>query len=213
MNPVMTEPLAYLYLRSGQPRKALEELEKVWPEAEKGQLLSRQIGVLTAKGLAYLRMGALEDALQAAAEIRELVGAGLAKKHIRYHHYLMGMIELERKDHARAISHLTQAVDSLYAPNEALPHIQAWFISGLAQAHYEAGNLDKSREQYEKIGRLNIARLDFGDLYARSLYMLGKIAGQQGDQARAADYFRKFLDLWKNADPGLPEAAEARKQL
>ncbi|OGD18858.1 MAG: hypothetical protein A2W03_04235 [Candidatus Aminicenantes bacterium RBG_16_63_16] len=213
MNPVMSEPLAYLDLRSGQPREALQELEKVWSEAEKTQSLSWQIRILTAKGLAYLRMGAIEDALKAAAEIRELVRLGLAKKHVRFHQYLMGMIELERKNNVQAVSHLTQAVDSLYAPNEALPHIQAWFISGLAKAHYEAGNLDRSREQYEKIGLLHVARLDFGDLYARSLYMLGKIAEQQGDQARAAGHFRKFLDLWKNADPGLPEVEEARKQL
>jgi tetratricopeptide (TPR) repeat protein len=212
-NPVMTEPLAYLYLRRGQPREALNELEKVLQEARKAESFSWQIRTMAAKGLAFLRMKAVEDALKVADEIKALAQTGLNKKNVRYHLYLMAMIELERRNFGRAVSHLTQAADSLYAPNEGLPYIQAWFINALAQAHYEAANLSKAREEYEKIGFLHIARLQYGDFYAQSLYMLGKIAEQQGDQARAAEYFRKFLDLWKNADPGLPEVEDAGKRL
>jgi cytochrome c-type biogenesis protein CcmH/NrfG len=43
--------------------------------------------------------------------------------------------------------------------------------------------------------------------------MLGKIAEQQGDKARASQNYRKFLDLWKDADPGLPEVADAKQRL
>jgi tetratricopeptide (TPR) repeat protein len=209
----MTEPLAYLYLRSGQSLEALNELEKVLQDARKTESVSWQIRTLAAKGLASLQMKAVEDALKIAAEIKELAQAGLPKKGIRYHDYLMGMIELERRNSGRAIRYLTHAVDSLYSPNETFPHVHAWLISSLAKAHYEAGNLNKAREQYEKIGSLHIARLDYGDLYAQSLYMLGTIAERQGDRARAAEYYGKFLDLWKNADPGLPEVEDARKKL
>jgi tetratricopeptide (TPR) repeat protein len=213
LNPVMTEPLAYLYLRSGQSREALSELDKMLQDAVSSENLTRQIGTLTAKGLAFLQMNAVEDALKVAGEIKKLAETGLRKKNIRYHRYLMGMIELERKNHAQAVRYLTQAADSLYAPTDGLPNVQAWFISGLAKALYEAGNMEKAWEQYERIGSLHLARLDFGDFYAQSLYMLGKIAERQGDQARAAEYFRKFLSLWENADPGRPEVEDARKKL
>ena len=43
--------------------------------------------------------------------------------------------------------------------------------------------------------------------------MLAKIAEQQGDKTRAREYYRKFLDLWKDADAGLPEVEGAKARL
>jgi cytochrome c-type biogenesis protein CcmH/NrfG len=43
--------------------------------------------------------------------------------------------------------------------------------------------------------------------------MLGKIYEQQGDTAKAIEHYEKFLDLWKDADPGIAEVEDARKRL
>jgi len=53
----------------------------------------------------------------------------------------------------------------------------------------------------------------WGATYARSFYHLGLIAEQQGDKPRARAQFKKFLELWKEADKGIPEIADARKRM
>jgi cytochrome c-type biogenesis protein CcmH/NrfG len=60
---------------------------------------------------------------------------------------------------------------------------------------------------------LTTGRLGYGDIYAKSFYMLGRIAERTGDKVEAREHYQKFLDLWKDADPGIPEVEEARKRL
>ena len=43
--------------------------------------------------------------------------------------------------------------------------------------------------------------------------MLGRIYEQKGWQGKAIENFEKFLDLWKDADQGIPEVEEARQHL
>ena len=78
-----------------------------------------------------------------------------------------------------------------------------------AFAYHKSGNLDRAREEYEKIARLTIGKIDYGDIYAKSYYMLGKINEQQGNKSKAIEHYEKFLNLWKDADRGIPEIIEA----
>ena len=211
--PVQHEPLAYLYLRSGNPEEALKEFDEVLNDARKQENLTWQIITLSAKGAAYLQMKSIDKASRIADEIQELVQAGLKKKKIRYYHLLMGKIELEKNKSSRAIRSLSKAVDSLYAPEENFPKVHAFFISALAQAHFNAGHLNKAQKNYERIQSLALGRLDDGDLYAKSFYMLGKIYEQRGQKEKAIENYSKFLEFWKNADPGIAEVKDAKKSL
>jgi len=58
-----------------------------------------------------------------------------------------------------------------------------------------------------------LGRLYHGDIYTKAFYMLGKIFEEQGDIAKAIEHYKKFLDLWKDADPGIVEVEDARERL
>jgi len=87
------------------------------------------------------------------------------------------------------------------------------FADGLAAAYYAAGEMEKARLEYTEIISLTISRLYYGDIYAKSIYILGKIHEQQGDTAEAIEQYEKFLDLWKDADQGIPEVADAKERV
>ncbi len=78
---------------------------------------------------------------------------------------------------------------------------------------YSAGDVEKAQKEFEKIAGFSTGILYYGHIYARSLYMLGKIFEERGWKEKARAHYQKFLDLWKDADPGLPEVADAKKRL
>ena len=43
--------------------------------------------------------------------------------------------------------------------------------------------------------------------------MLGKIYKEQSNKTKAIEQYEKFLDLWKDAVPGIAEIEDARKRL
>jgi len=40
-----------------------------------------------------------------------------------------------------------------------------------------------------------------------------KFLNKRGDKAGASKHYQKFLDLWKDADPGQPEVQDAGQRL
>jgi tetratricopeptide (TPR) repeat protein len=201
--------LSYLHLSSGSPEKALEECSKAWKIAVDDEDLENQRLALSLKGLIHIEMKSVGEAERVADELKEMIEKGLNKKLIRFYYHLVGRIELERKNFDRAIEHLKKAL-SLSLLTDVF---DAWYRSSLAQAYYESGDLERSQEAYEGIISLPDSILWRGDIYARSFYMLGKIYEQKGWKGKAIEHYEKFLDLWKDADPGMAEVEDARKRV
>jgi tetratricopeptide (TPR) repeat protein len=206
------QSLAYIFLGSGRPERALEEATQSLRTAREIDSLSRQKRVLLAKGYAEIESGRAGDAKKTAEALRALIDQDVNKKDIRYPDLLMGKVMLNEGDYAGAIGRLIKAEELL--PFEYFfDNDQVLFMDALARAYFEQGDLDKARAGYEKITRLTIGAFYYGDIYARSFLMLGKIAERQGDKIKASENYAKFLDLWKDADPGLPEVEDAGKRL
>jgi tetratricopeptide (TPR) repeat protein len=204
--------LSYLYLRSGNLDLVLEECNKTLDTAIESNSLFRQIEALHAKGIIYLEMKSINEAKRVADELKELIERGLNKKAIRYYYNLIGMMELKKENFSNANELFKKALSLLhfqYTNDDS----HALFIDPLAFSYYKSGNLEKAREEYEGIISLTIGRIHYGDIYAKSFYMLGKIYEQQGKKDDAIEHYQKFLSLWKDADPGIAEVEDARKRL
>ncbi len=199
--------LGDLLMKTGDCATALEEYETALARAVEADDLGLQREALWKKGLAYIRLKSIENAQKMADELREMIEKGIYKKVIRLYHHLQGSIELEKGNYPLAIEYLRKATSSLGAQGYAN------YYDTLAIAFFMAGDLENAKRSYEKIVSLAWARLYDGDTLVKSYYMLGKIAEKQGDKARARENYKKFLDLWKDADPGLTEVEDTRKRL
>ena len=204
--------LAYNYLRTDNFEEALKECDKAWAIASENELLDYQRISLFFKVNIFLEMNQIDKAQQVAIELKSMIEKQLNQKLMRMSDILAGMVELRKNNSSQAIEYSNRAISSMLFQC-AVNGEQGLYLDCLAQAYYKSGDVDKARQEYEKITSLTVGRTAWGDIYAKSFYMLGKIAEQQGDKARARQNYQKFLDLWKDADPGVPEVADARKRL
>ncbi len=204
-----TRDLAYAELRSGNPERALELLDKNWKSAAEDGDLRDQRRALNRKALVYVEMGRLAEAQKASQELRAMIEQGMNKKLMRHYYHLMGMIELEKEDYPKAIEYFKKGLPLLYL----LSSMNIVYADSLGLAYYKSGNFEKAREEYERIGSHPTGRLYNGDVHAKSFYMLGKIYEQQGNTTKAIENYDKFLDLWKDADPGMVEVEDAKMRL
>jgi serine/threonine protein kinase/tetratricopeptide (TPR) repeat protein len=200
---------SYQELRSGHPDSALQELDKAWNSAVEDGSFGDQRNILLNRGLAYLERKAMSEAQDVAARLKAAVDLAPNKKLIWYSHYLTGMIELEKKNYSKAVELFNLGLPLLNADSGT----HFLFANAMGTAFNRLGDLDSARREYEKIASLGVSRLSYGDIYAKAYYQLGKISEQQGKTAEAAEHYRKFLSLWKDADPGRPEVEDARKRL
>jgi len=205
--------LVYMHLNSGQPEKALEDCDKALSAALELESFGLQRNALYFKGLTLLEMEALDETLKVANELKDLIEKGMNRKAVRYYHHLMGRIQLERESFSIAIEYFEKAISLLANQRQADSDHHALFIELLALAYYNSGNLDKAEEQYKKIISLTTGRIFYGDIYAKSFYMLGKIYEQKGWKGKAIEHYEKFLDLWQDADPGILEVEDAKKRV
>jgi tetratricopeptide (TPR) repeat protein len=83
----------------------------------------------------------------------------------------------------------------------------------LARAYQEAGEIEKAINEYERLIVFNPESNRRQLVYPKYYYRLANLYEQQGDTAKAIEHYEKFLDLWKDADPGIAEVEDARRRL
>jgi serine/threonine protein kinase/tetratricopeptide (TPR) repeat protein len=86
---------------------------------------------------------------------------------------------------------------------------------GPAYAYLKIGNLDKAVEKYTAFlqAATDVLGYEGQELWVLSHYQLGLIYERKGEPTEAAKYYARFLEIWKDADPGIPEVEDARQRL
>jgi tetratricopeptide (TPR) repeat protein len=198
--------------RYRQSEKAWEAIEKMRDLSHKRDSLWMDRLLLFTEGVHYVYIGSLEKAAYTADALREVIDQGLNTKEIRRFYLLIGLIDRKRENHSKAIEYYDKAIE-LYPAEVYEVDTPILSVFRKAESLFTMGNLDDAREEFEKILRMTFGRRNYGSFYAKSFYMLGKIYEQIGNEAKAREYFEKFLDLWKDADPGRPEVEDAKSRL
>ena len=83
----------------------------------------------------------------------------------------------------------------------------------LGRKYTDRRELEKASKEFERIILASDGNSSYEDIHAKSFYMLGKIHDRKRNKKKAVEFYEKFLDLWKDADPGIAEIKDARKRL
>ncbi len=213
----LSSRLAYMHMQTGNYKDALNVCSNALRIDMRGARLDLQRRVMYFKGLVEVAMNSLAEAQKTAAALRQSIEVGLNQKEIRFFYHLAGMIDLARNSYPEAIANFNQAISLLPHQYSRHPWLlgndRAMFLDSLALAYSRSGNQDEASEEYGKIHPLTLGRLDYGDIYAKSFYRLAKIFEQEGWDQLAKQNYQKFLSLWQNADPAIPELEDARQRL
>jgi tetratricopeptide (TPR) repeat protein len=131
------------------------------------------------------------------------------KSKSQMHDYLaaVGGVELVKGNSKAAVTYLEKAMQQT-----EVPYFKTRYL--LVQAYLECGKVAEAVAECEKLlSRYDEDRASLAIWAVKAYYLLGLAYEKSGWNEKAVEKYEEFLDIWKNADPGIPEIADARQRL
>jgi tetratricopeptide (TPR) repeat protein len=147
------------------------------------------------------------------AEAEELAGA--LKKDLEgkdstlMHSYWVTLSEIEeaKGDTNTALSYLEKVYKESPTPSFYLRY-------RLAEIYLKKGRLDEAVAELEKaLSRYDDDRVWATSMAVKAYYLLGLAYEKSGWNKKAIEKYEEFLDIWKDADPGIKEVEDAKERL
>jgi serine/threonine protein kinase/tetratricopeptide (TPR) repeat protein len=82
-----------------------------------------------------------------------------------------------------------------------------------AKAYQRSGDLDKAISEYERLITFDPKSKDRRLIHPTYYFKLAKLYEERGKLNKAIENYQKFLEIWKNADEGLPELIDVKARL
>jgi tetratricopeptide (TPR) repeat protein len=83
----------------------------------------------------------------------------------------------------------------------------------LARAYKQKGQVDKAIAEYERLITIQPEKGNWLLIQPRYHYRLARLYDDKGSKDKAREQYKKLLEIWKDADPGIPEVEDAKKRL
>jgi eukaryotic-like serine/threonine-protein kinase len=152
--------------------------------------------------------GRIAEAQGLAEAIRRDIG-GKSENYMSSYWIPLAVIEMARKNPGAALAYLEKAA----AVDKNAPS-SYWYRYFCARAYLEAGKLGEAVAMLEKmVSSYSEDRFFFAPMCVEDHYLLGTAYEKSGWTSKAIEQYQEFLEIWKDADPGIPSVGDARQRL
>jgi serine/threonine protein kinase/Tfp pilus assembly protein PilF len=198
---------ARIYEEKKNLNLALKEIEKCMEILHRIYLDSKVIGWEDYYALLLAENKEFAKAEEVAKALRKDIGGDQTQMY--FYWGAVGSIELVKGNLEAAITNLEKAAK--FGPSFAYHFL-------LAKAYLQAGRLDEAVAEFEKV----LSRYDDNRTSRQTVtpiravkayYLLGLAYEKSGWNKKAIEKYEEFLDIWKDADPGIPEVQDAKERL
>jgi tetratricopeptide (TPR) repeat protein len=201
---------AAIYLGLDKPDGALELAARA---REVNKESGSQLFSLSLIAVANALLGRHDESESAEAEYLRLNETRHSKRDRRDALRLKGNLALIRGEPFAAIELLQEAETMLpvsLGPTDA-DHVDIWYA--LASAYFAAGDREEAGRWYKRVAESGMLRINNPLQYVRSFYFLGKIHEEKDETEKAREYYRRFVDYWKDGDIDRERVEEAQSKL
>jgi tetratricopeptide (TPR) repeat protein len=185
-----------LHLALEEAQKAMEIYRAINPDAP------------AAHWQYYVRLLAENNEIAKAEEAALALKKEIEEKNqslIYLYYYALGFIEWSKGNIEVSLSEFEKLA-------QATPDFWAHFT--LAEAYLKSDRLGEAVAKFEKVlSRYDKSRAFSALRAVKAYYLLGLAYEKSGWDKKAIEKYEEFLEIWKDADPGIPEVEDVKGRL